>query len=249
MLINSDSIKDDKILELQERLAMKDRFLSLITHELRNPISSIQLISESLTKSGTNLSNAELINEISEIGETARNVHTLLDNLLDWSRIQLGSFPFNPENIDLNFILRANIDLLKINTINKKIRIEVETENQILVFADANMVSTVIRNLITNAIKFTPEGGSISIQIIFLKDKVQFSIKDSGIGISNENKSKIFNYKDGFSTNGTENEKGSGIGLILSKEFVEKNSGTLWFESELNLGTTFHFTLMKENSI
>lgn len=247
---NNSNLNNEEIInELRERLAMKDRFLTLITHDLKNPISSIQLMAESLSKTGHKLSINELIAEIEEIGESARNVHTLLDNLLDWSRLQLGSFPFNPENIDLNFLINANVDLFKINALNKKIKMEVETEDQRIIFGDANMVSTITRNLISNAIKFTPENGCIIIQVAQNDNIILVSIKDSGVGINDENKKKLFKYNKGFTTHGTANEKGSGIGLVLCKEFVEKNSGKIWLESELGIGTTFFFTLMKEKPV
>jgi two-component system sensor histidine kinase/response regulator len=240
---NELEVKDNIILKLQEKLDMKDKFLSLITHDLKNPISSIQLISEALSKSSSNLSKEELVNEIIEIGESARNLLTLLDNLLDWSRIQVGSFPFNPENIDLNFIIRANIELFRINAMLKKINLIVETEEQILVYADANMVSTVIRNVLSNAIKFTPINGNITTEVKIKDNLILVSIKDSGVGINELNKKKIFNYNSGFTTHGTSNEKGSGIGLILCKEFVEKNDGRIWLESKEGIGSTFYFTI------
>ncbi len=185
-----------------------------------------------------------------KIGQFANIIHhssklayNLLENLLDWSRSQTGTLKFKPEKFNVNHIIEENIELLESTAHNKNIQIYSEFDTEINAFADKNMARTIIRNLISNAIKYTKQGGYININSHSNKNFCEISISDNGIGISEKNISKIFKIDESFSTTGTEREKGTGLGLILCKEFVEKNRGKLWVKSEPDKGSTFTFTL------
>ncbi len=233
----------DSEVRLRELNATKDKFFSIIAHDLKNPFNDLmgftQLLALNIEK--YDLQKIEKFTKI--IHQSSKLAYNLLENLLDWSRSQTGSLNYEPEKILINKLIDENIDLLESTAKNKNISIYSELDNLIYAYADTNMVRTIIRNLISNAIKYTNQGGYIKIQSYCNHDQCEISITDNGIGISKDSIDKIFKLDESYSTIGTEHEKGTGLGLILCKEFVEKNGGKLWVKSEPDKGSTFSFTL------
>ena len=229
-----------KLLELN---ATKDKFFSIIAHDLKNPIRSILGFSELLKSEVSQGENESLITYADILYFSSKQTVELLENLLDWAKSQQNSFPFSPDPLVVNNLIASEINNLKTIAEQKNILLTDETEGQIALNADEKMISTVIRNLISNAIKFTPVNGGISVKSSLKTDRVEVSVSDTGTGISEQNKAKLFQLLNGFTTRGTENEKGSGLGLVLCKEFVEKHKGSIWVESEWGKGSRFTFSI------
>ena len=166
-----------------------------------------------------------------------------MENLLDWSRIQTGKIKVSPGNFDLNSLIQQIIGIFQINASEKKINIDTCIEPCLKTFADKDLVDTVVRNLLSNAIKFTRPGGNIRIQAFTHDGYVEVGVSDNGIGILPENLSKLFRIDETVSTEGTARETGTGLGLVLCKEFIEKNGGKISVESKMNEGSKFSFTL------
>lgn len=223
----------------------KDKFFSIIAHDLKNPLHNLFLISEIIYTYYERYSKDQLVTNLKTMHESAKAASNLLQNLLTWARSQSGNLDFNPVDINVYFLLAETIELLNVTARNKKIDLINEVTEEIYVNADANMVDTVFRNLISNALKFTPENGEIKVKnyddIHFWK----FEISDTGTGIKKEDQEKLFRIDVHHTTKGTEGESGTGLGLILCKEFVEMNGGEIGVESEFGKGTTFYFTLPK----
>lgn len=223
----------------------KDKFFSIIAHDLKNPFQALLGINSILVES------PDLINEpkrqefLIKMYDTTKNAFTLLENLLQWARTQMDGMEFMPEKLDLLEIIVSNKLLLKNLAEEKFIRIIVGVTEGLYIYSDRNMMDTILRNLISNAIKFTNDEGKISIAAEEKDQFVLISIKDNGIGIRKEDQANLFELGNGLTTRGTKNEKGSGLGLILCKEFVSKQNGTLWFDSEKDKGSTFYFTVPK----
>lgn len=228
---------------LVEANATKDKFFSIIAHDLKNPLQAITLSSEILVNNITYMTNEQLLNLSNNIHKAGSHISNLLDNLLQWSRSQLGRIEFKPTYVNLEKIIDDNINLLRENAFKKNIIIDKDLLGIEKVYGDQNMISTIIRNLLSNAIKFTPENGIITISAEMGRDSIKISVRDNGIGIDKENINKLFRIDTSFTTNGTSNESGTGLGLILCKEFVEKHKGKIWAESSEGKGTTFSFTL------
>ncbi len=228
---------------LRELNATKDKFFSIIAHDLKNPFNDLMGFTQLLALNIEKYDKSKIEQFVKIIHQSSKLAYNLLENLLDWSRSQTGTLKFNPEKILINKLVDESIDLLESTAQNKNIQIYSEFDKGLSAFADKNMVKTIIRNLISNAIKYTNQGGHINIKSYSDNKVCKISVSDSGIGISEENIAKIFKIDESFSTIGTEREKGTGLGLILCKEFVEKNSGKLWVKSEPDKGSTFFFTL------
>jgi len=240
--------------ELANLNATKDKFFSIIAHDLKNPFNSLMFTTEVLLKSGRNMNSAKLDKIYNHLHCSAKQGNTLLENLLDWSRTQTGSIQWIPSNVDLQICVEEAMETLYSLSFNKDIEIinEVPFEPEIFVYADKEMLKTVIRNLVSNAIKFTNEGGFVKIEASFFKNEntnfttpqyALITVEDNGIGICEESKKKLFRIDIHHSTKGTARESGTGLGLILCKEFVEKNAGQIWVESEENKGSKFFFTV------
>ena len=232
---------------LKKSNTAKDNLFSIIAHDLRNPFHTILGASE-LLASYSNEMNAEEIKETAQnIYRSASNVYNLLVNLLEWSRFQSGKLEVNKTQFNLCEIVNQVIELYAEQSERKKIRIHSQCEDNCNVFADKYMIESVVRNLISNAIKFTPSGKSIEIVCKNLNDEfAEFSVKDYGVGIPANIKSKLFQIDSQISTKGTEQEKGTGLGLVLCKDFIEKNGGTISFESEVGKGSLFKVTIPKK---
>ncbi len=234
--------------ELKEINAMKDKFFSIIAHDLKNPMSAFMGVSSFLAQTFHELSQEELKEFLDDVNNSAKQLYELLENLLMWSRSQRGLIHYHPANQNLRQILNNNIDLIKMNADNKKISLSYDIDGDYEVYADANMLNTIIRNLCTNAIKFTHEGGSVKIICRNNNDGFcQISVKDTGVGIPEENLKNLFNLQNSISTTGTKQESGTGLGLILCHEFVQRHGGKIWVESTVGVGTTFHFTIPLAN--
>jgi signal transduction histidine kinase len=177
------------------------------------------------------------------IFETSKQSYALLENLLEWSRSQTNRIDMKPESIKLYDLAEENIHLLNNNAAKKEVSLINRIPGDASAFADPNMIKTVIRNLISNAIKYTKTKGSITLSALQDNNKVEFAVEDTGIGIKPENLEKLFRIDVNYTTRGTEDEAGTGLGLILCKEFIMKNGGKIWAESEFNVGSSFKFTL------
>jgi len=233
---------------LKELITKKDRFLSIISHDLKGPFSSILGFSTMLYDDFDSLSTDEQKKFVTKINNGLDKTYKLLESILSWSYAQSDAIVFDPKRENLSILTAEIIDVLRISADQKAIKINNKVPNLVFVTADKNMLSTVIRNLIFNAIKFTPKKGEITIEISEIKDEQEqtflaFSVQDNGVGMSKETQSKLFDLGGVLSTKGTNNESGTGLGLILCKEFVHKHHGELWVESELNSGSKFIFTL------
>lgn len=237
--------------ELFRQNATKDKFFSIISHDLINPISSISGLSELFLEDIDDLDQEKMRIYLKHIHEAANFSLEILKNLLEWARMQQGSLTSVKNNVNLNTLLDDTMKGHYSQAIAKGINFEMSLDDNLKVFADEKMISTVVRNLISNAIKFTDKGGVISIssgiKVIDDKTVIETSIKDSGIGISEEDISKLFRIENNYSSQGTNNEKGTGLGLILCKEFLNQNNGTIRVESEPNVGSDFVFTLDMAN--
>ncbi len=229
--------------ELQDLNATKDKFFSIIGHDLKGPLNSLTSFSGLLINHTDSLSKDEIKMLAKDLDKSLKNLFALLENLLEWSRAQTGAIEFKPEPFDLNALLEENKELLKAQAQNKKIAIEHANQTALPIKAHKHSVNTVIRNLVANAIKFTPEGGTVKINAQSGKDEVLITIADTGVGIPASVIDKLFRIDTKHSTKGTADEKGTGLGLILCKEFIEKNGGTIGVQSEEGKGSTFYFTL------
>ncbi|MCX6255305.1 MAG: PocR ligand-binding domain-containing protein [Bacteroidia bacterium] len=229
---------------LQAINAEKDKFFSIIAHDLRSPLSAFVAATQILTEEIQTM-NIEEIKEITVSMKTsAENIFNLLENLLEWSRLRRGGMEFVPEKFNLKIKIGECIDVLSESARKKEIEIAVLIPDELEVYADNHMFDSVIRNLISNAIKFTPVGGKVSVAAYTISDHfVEIKIRDSGIGITPELKSKLFLLSEKTSRNGTEGEPSTGLGLLLCKEFIEKHGGKISVESEVGKGSTFRFTI------
>jgi signal transduction histidine kinase len=231
--------------ELEDLNATKDKFFSIIGHDLKGPLNSLTSFSGLLMNHTSSLSTEEIQMLAKDLDKSLKNLFALLENLLQWSRSQTGNIEFKTEEFDLTKVLNENKKLLEKQAENKNISMEVKNTKPINAKADPNSISTVIRNLLSNAIKFTDEDGQIKMGVIEEKDRYVIKIADNGVGMPKEVANKIFRIDTKHSTQGTAKEKGTGLGLILCKEFVEKNGGEIWVKSEEGKGTIFSFSIPK----
>lgn len=231
--------------QLEEANKSKDKFFSIIAHELKSPFQGSLGISEILSTEFDVLDRQEAKDLIKSLHRSLNNQYNLLKNLLDWSRLQTGRIQCNPDTIIIEEIVKDVLYLLQNNIKNKQIEIELNIEKSHKVFADFLMIRTVITNLIANAIKFTYNKGLIKIYSKSLDEFIEISVEDNGVGIEQTNIDKLFKIDCQISTYGTNNETGTGLGLILCKEMIEKNNGKIGVESRKNLGSKFYFVLPK----
>lgn len=232
--------------ELEALNATKDKFFSIIAHDLRNPFGVILSTTEFISNPNYQFTKDELIDFSKDINHTAKTIFNLLENLLTWARSQHGNVPYEPEVILTNEIIDTTRFVIDSQAEAKKITIVCNTQDDLACSADRNMLLTVLRNLCSNAVKFTPLGGQVDLSAKLLDENyIEFRVKDNGVGISPENINKLFRIDVNVTTIGTSDEKGTGLGLILCKEFVEKNGGKIKVESEVNKGTSFVFTVPK----
>jgi len=226
--------------QLKELNATKDKLFSIIAHDLRSPFNNIIGLSDLLLENIISFEESEKYIKI--LNSSAKNTLVLLDNLLNWAKSQTGHLRFKPENILFSEIILKNISLNRLLAETKNISINYFSSDDVEVYADENMLKTVLRNLISNAIKFTNVGGNIKIYAFLKQDHVEITISDNGIGMNEKKRKSLFDIST-KTTLGTANENGSGLGLVLCKEFVMKNKGEIWVESEEGKGSSFKFTL------
>ncbi len=243
-LINEKLNQREK--ELQKINANKDKFFSIISHDLRSPFTALLGFAEFLVNEIDTLSKEEIKEFAENIYKSASGTFALLENLLQWSRLQTSNIEFQPETYSLTEQLERVCEIYKVNSLQKNIKLQTNIEPGLTVFADQNMVETVMRNLLSNAIKFTPRHGSITVEAFNRKRDVVVKVRDTGIGMPKDKLDKLFVIGENTTTEGTENEKGTGLGLLLCKEFVENNSGKLTVKSKPGEGTEFTFTLPKK---
>ncbi|MEI6276093.1 MAG: PAS domain-containing sensor histidine kinase [Prolixibacteraceae bacterium] len=229
--------------ELKIINAQKDRLFSIISHDLINPFNSILGFSEILLEQ-VKEKNYEGIEEYAEIiNHSSLRAMDLMKNLLDWSRIQTGRIRFNPVHLRMIDLINNALDLYTYITNQKSIQISSSLSSELIVYVDSNMMSTILRNLISNAIKFTKPGGEITIFTKWEQNELTISVADTGIGIPPKKLESLFYTDNTFSTSGTLHELGTGFGLILCKEFIEIHGGQLLVESTEGTGSVFSITL------
>lgn len=238
----AQQIKESEI-KLRELNATKDKFFSIIGHDLRSPFNSVIGFSNLLLKQIKNKNIEGIDKYANNVLKSSNNAMDLLLNLMEWSRSQTGRMEFNPEYFDLVSCINKIILLYDDIAGQKSITIKNILPHKASVYADNAMISTVLRNLISNAIKFTMPGDEIIVSAMEKQNEIIFSVSDNGVGISKNGIEKLFRIDQSYSTTGTNEETGTGLGLILCKEFVEKHNGKIWVESEEKKGSTFYFTL------
>ena len=231
--------------KLKEINLSKDKLFSIIAHDLRSPFQPLLSISELLSDEINTLSKDEIVNFSQEIYKILKKQYSLLVNLLEWSRIQTGRIEYHPTKVNLNEIAEDVINILKVNAIKKQIIVNNKIKNEQFVSADSNMLQSILSNLISNAIKFSYPDGVINISSKEKEDEIIVSVEDNGVGISEENKQKLFKVDGQFTTAGTSQEQGTGLGLLLCKELIEKHSGRIWIESKENHFTKINFSLKR----
>jgi PAS domain S-box-containing protein len=229
--------------ELQELNASKDKFFSIIAHDLKTPFNSILGFSEILKDEARNLDIETIEQYAGIINSTSKNTFRLLENLLDWARIQQSQILFRPVPVILNKLVGEVVEMLVENANSKLITIINHIPENLIIMADEDMLKTILRNLLSNALKFTSVNGKVEIKSASAVHSIEISVEDDGAGIKQEDIGKIFKIGAGFSKRGTGNEKGTGLGLMLCKEFVEKHGGKIWVKSEEGKGSTFTFSI------
>lgn len=232
-----------KNVELQRLSDDKDILMSILAHDLITPFNSmlgfLDLLSENLREYDVNT----LENYISIVNNSAKGAFNLLNDILLWTRSQSGAIPFKPKIFNLKSSIEEVTEFLKPNANTKNITINIDESDKTVVFADVDMLNTILRNLISNAIKFTDSGGIVNISSERTESDILVTISDNGIGIAPNILPRLFDTTKLYSTRGTANEKGTGFGLMLCKKFVEEHGGEIWAESELSKGSKFKFTL------
>lgn len=244
---NEESLKNQSE-KLQQLNATKDKFFSIIAHDLKDPFNAIIGFADLLHREYDEFSDEERRQFVKNIKKSAENIFKLLQNLLEWSRAQSGSIEFRPQQLHFKPLVGEIAGLLKTQADNKNVEISTDNQNDFTLYADPNMLRTIIRNLVSNAIKFTPEGGRIRISgkadISDSKMSIaEIVISDTGVGIDNENLDKLFRIDKKLKTRGTAMEEGTGLGLILCKELIERHNGNIRVESEPGVGSRFIVTL------
>jgi signal transduction histidine kinase len=234
---------NNELLQSVQLHADKDLFLSILAHDLRSPFSALLGISDLLIENIRTYSIDETEVLLKHLKDASKDTFDLLEDLLKWTRTQSGKIPFNPQNLNFSEIYKNILDTLNKNAEVKNITVKSSNIDNISVFADIDMLKTVLRNLVSNAIKFTNKGGTIIINAEENSENVTISVSDNGIGIFPDRLNKLFDISNRHSARGTEEETGTGLGLVLCKEFVEKHGGKIWVESEQNKGSVFKFTL------
>ena len=225
----------------------KDKFFSIISHDLKNPFSTLMGYSDLLSEYFDDFSNEEKKSIISEIQNSTHRAYSLLENLLQWSKSQRGELQMLPERIDLSIIVSDTLTNLHEDAHKKNIKLISEICEQTYALADYTTLASVVKNLLSNSIKFTNEGGEVKISAVEKGELIEVNVSDNGVSISEEDIDKLFRIDVHHTTIGVAAEKGTGLGLVLCKEFVEKNGGKIWVESESGKGSEFKFTIPKYN--
>lgn len=242
-LIEAKKIIHSQNQKLQKTIESRDKLYSVIAHDLRAPIGTIKMITASLENDRNRMTDPHILKLFDMIHETSEEAYNLLENLLRWSRNQNGKTRVYPTTFDLSKAIHQVIVLFNAIAASKELKMNDHSIPGVVVYADEDMIRTVLRNLLSNAIKFSFPGGLIDISLSEMPDMIMVAVKDNGQGIKKELQSKLLKGNEYISTYGTHNEKGSGLGLMLCRDFVKMNKGKFWFSSQENKGTTFYFTV------
>ncbi|MCB2194632.1 MAG: tetratricopeptide repeat protein [Bacteroidetes bacterium] len=229
--------------ELDNINKTKDKMFLIIGHDLRGPIGNLKSLIEMLLEDEEITRDKSLMETFNIFMKSVQSVSDLLENLLLWAKSQRNDISFSPENISINTVINRNLQLFKTVADHKGVQLTFDIKENYDVFADKNMLMTVVRNLISNAIKYTPKNGNVNVTVGLESNYTKIAIADSGVGFDQETANKILDPQNFYTTSGTNNEAGSGLGLLLSKEFVEINGGKIWAESIPGKGATFYFTI------
>ncbi len=229
--------------ELKELNASKDKFFSILAHDLRSPFTGLLGIIQFMRQRGLHFSEKQLQENLETLNDAADSLYALLENLLTWSRLQRGAIERHPEQIPLHTMVDLSLALFTSNAEQKQITIQNGVEENVSLYADKQMLLTVIRNLVSNALKFTEQGGKIHLTAHQRNERVTLAVADTGIGIPADAIPRLFRIDEKYYQNGTAGEEGTGLGLILCKDLVEKNRGTIAVESAVGQGSTFHVSL------
>jgi signal transduction histidine kinase/ligand-binding sensor domain-containing protein len=232
---------------LMELNATKDKFFSIISHDLKNPFSSLLSISELMVENFDDTDHNDHRAGFRKIHQSVKHLLDLLENLLTWSRSQRGRIKYEPVRFNLTTLIRENINLHRLAAERKGIVLRTPVQNEIFAYGDRDMINSVIRNLMTNAVKFTDRDRKVEVRVNASEGRIEVRVIDEGIGIPGEYISKLFRIDEKYKTVGTAGEKGTGLGLIICREFVEKNGGEISVESKPGVGSTFIFTLPMAN--
>ncbi len=247
-----EDITERKLTEEQLRLrntellklnSDKDRFMSILAHDLKSPFNAILGLLELLLSDIREYDIDEIEEQLTIVKRSANSAFNLLEDILLWARSNLGKIPFQPTDVHFMTCTGEMVDILKSCADEKDISIRIEEPEDVILRADVGMLKTILRNLVSNAIKFTPGGGHITIKARRNHDNVIVSVCDNGVGISDETMAKLFNITKVYSSPGTAGETGTGLGLLLCKEFVDMHHGSIWLDSELGKGSTFSISL------
>jgi signal transduction histidine kinase len=228
---------------MRELNAMKDRFFSIVAHDMKSSLSVLVGYAEMLARFFDDMSGPNLQEVIRHVYDSSVSLHRLLENLLDWARAQSNRIDYRPFRFDLRPIVQECISQLSPQAAAKQIQVSSQIPDDTTVFADQNMLAAVIRNLLSNGVKYTEKGGEVKVTARGTGDEVEVAVADTGIGIDPPVRDALFQVDTPSSTPGTANESGTGLGLILCREFVSRHGGRIWVESELGRGSTFTFTL------
>lgn len=245
---NEELLKAKELAERNEKRlielnATKDKLFSIIAHDLRSPFNGILGLSDVMIQNEQSFTPEVKKGFLKSINSTASNTLVLLNNLLNWGKSLTGQLKPDLKLTDLSLVVQNVIDIISPTANLKNISIKVVQSNEFNILTDEEMVKTILRNLISNAVKFTQKGGKINVILVLKQNQFEITISDNGIGIKEETRKKLFYIDTNITSPGTENEKGSGLGLVLCKEFVKKLGGKIWVESELGKGSNFKFTL------
>lgn len=231
-------------IELNQMLQTRDKFIEIISHDLKNPITALLGITELLSMKAQKYDIPEIVTSSNHIHETSKVLSNLLNNLLDWALMQKDSLKYEPSRFFIKQAIGECIDIYSGNIEGKNIILINNITGNETVYADINMLKTIIRNLLSNSIKFTADGGTIEISTSLSNESmVCIEIRDTGVGMNSEQIENLFNIKQNYSSKGTSDERGTGLGLVLCKDLVNKNGGSIWVDSILGSGSSFKFTL------
>ncbi|GAB6058387.1 hypothetical protein JCM31598_15040 [Desulfonatronum parangueonense] len=233
----------EKERQLETALAERDRFFSIIAHDLRSPFMGFLVFIKMLTERIDNLSLDKIQRLSHDMQESAQNLHRLLENLLEWALAQRGEIAYEPVRCDLTEMVGRNIEFIKMVALQKGVEFHSDIPEGLNVLADRHMLNTILRNMFTNAVKFSSNEGKVRVRAVRGDSFVTISVKDDGIGMDQETLSSLLRLDKMRSRKGTGGEKGTGLGLLLCKEFIEKHDGKIWANSTVGKGTTIYFTL------
>lgn len=228
---------------LMQANAAKDRLLSVISHDLRSPLGGLLSSLDLLTGKWKDMDDGFKLNILHELHTSVKSAYDLMENMLRWANAHQGKILFQPENVPLWSIIDKTLHALSGSIREKSIQVSIEIDHRLMAFADLDMTMSVIRNLVSNAVKFTPDGGCITVSALEREADVAVSVADTGVGVGPAVQPLLFSLEDHVTTLGTRKEKGGGLGLLICREFVEKNGGRIWFESSPGEGSVFTFTL------